>query len=344
MVQAICNELKLQKDYFPQDNVSDSIYFGGGTPSLLSISDLEKILNTVFKNYAISANPEITLEGNPDDLNLEKIQNLYNLGINRLSIGIQSFQEDFLKFMNRAHSATEAIQVLENVRKVGFENFTMDLIYGIPSENHSAWKKDLEITLKFQPPHISAYCLTIEPKTVFGHRQKKGAFSEASEDFSAIQFQILTDKLIENNYEPYEISNFAKPHFYAQHNQNYWKKGTYLGIGAGAHSYDGTVRQYNISNNHLYMKAIENGKIPAEKEVLTRENHLNEYLLTGLRTIWGCNTEILEKYHFNIFSERSQELQKYKTLGWLEIDKNTIRLTEKGRLFADEITANLFIV
>ncbi len=343
MVKAICQELEMQMHYFSGDYVSDSIYFGGGTPSILPISDLEIILETIYKYYKISDRAEITLEGNPDDLNLGKIQNLYQLGINRLSIGIQSFQDDFLRFMNRAHSSKEALQVVENIRKVGFENFTIDLIYGIPAQHHRAWKADLAQTLKLCPPHISAYCLTIEPKTVFGYQLEKGVFSEASDEFSARQFDFLVEKLTQNQYDAYEISNFAQPNFYARHNSNYWKRGIYLGIGAGAHSYDGASRQSNIANNHQYMKAIEAHEIPAEKEILTRENHINEYLMTGLRTKWGCDITILEKYNFDILKERHQELQKYIHLNQLEITAQHLKLTQKGKFLADEIMANLFV-
>lgn len=345
MVNAICKEISLQKNYLP-NNTLKTIYFGGGTPSLLTQAELAMILDTIAKNFDIASDAEITLEANPDDLHLTKLAELKQVGVNRLSIGVQSFHEAHLKWANRAHHAQEAETCIKKTQDIGFENITIDLMYAFPAENHQILEGDLEKAIAMNVPHISAYCLTIEPKTIFGNWQKKGKIKPVEEEFAAQQFEILAQTLVQNGFEHYEISNFAKPAYYSRHNTNYWKKGNYLGIGASAHSYNGHSRQYNISNNSLYIKALNQDNIPFEIEELTWENHINEYLMVSLRTMWGCDVQFLkEKYKYDILEDKKnyQKIIEYQQLGLLGIQEHTIILTFKGKLLADEISGNLFV-
>ncbi len=357
MVKAICQEINLQQNYLTEKHLQ-TIYFGGGTPSLLSESELDEILATVNQYFTIESNAEITLEANPDDLTKEKVQQLKNVGINRLSIGIQSFHENHLKFMHRAHHAQQAETCVKIAQDAGFENITIDLIYAIPSENqpenqHAIFENDLQKAIQLGVPHISAYCLTIEPKTVFGDWQKKGKMAAIDEEFSAQQFEILIDTLTSNGYEHYEISNFAKPNHYSRHNTNYWKSGTYLGIGASAHSYNGQSRQANVANNMAYIQSIEKNIVPFQREELSLTDHINEYLMVSLRTMWGADTKILkEKYGYNIFEDTKNytQLLDYQKNGFLLLNTDEtnshskkIILTPKGKLIADEITGHLFV-
>ncbi|TAE01440.1 MAG: radical SAM family heme chaperone HemW, partial [Bacteroidetes bacterium] len=259
MINAINKEIVLQKDYFSEKNSISSIYFGGGTPSVLSQTELESVLKNIYNNFEVDPQAEITLEANPDDLNKNKLKELKSLGINRLSIGVQSFDEAFLKYMNRSHNAKQSLECLENAQKIGFDNLSFDLIYGVPAQNHDFWKKDLQMASQIGAKHISAYCLTIEEKTVFGKWLKNKKINEINDDFANDQFDMLVENLENKGYQHYEISNFAMPNHYSKHNTNYWKKGSYLGIGASAHSYNQQNRQFNISNNSLYIKQIEKG-------------------------------------------------------------------------------------
>jgi len=343
LVWAMCTEIELQKDYLSNKNL-DSIYLGGGTPSILTANELTQIFEQIHRFFSLSPTAEITLEANPDDLSLEKLALFRSVGINRLSIGIQSFNENFLRFMNRSHNAQEAFACIENAHKTGFEALSIDLIYGIRHADHSIWEKDLQIATDFDLPHLSAYCLTIEEKTVFGNWLKKGKIQSTDEDFASEQFLMLTDILQKNNYEHYEISNFAKNGHYAKHNSNYWKKGHYLGIGASAHSYNGTSRQYNVAHNQEYLKKIQSKEIPAQVEILTPKDHLNEYLMLSLRTIWGCELDFLKQtHHYDLMQENNQKIQNYIEQGCLFLEKNTLFLTTKGKLLADQIASDFFV-
>ena len=343
LVWAMCTEIELQKDYLANKNL-DSIYLGGGTPSILTANELTQIFEQIHRFFSLSPTAEITLEANPDDLSLEKLALFRSLGINRLSIGIQSFNENFLRFMNRSHNAQEALECIKNAHKTGFEALSIDLIYGVRHTDHSIWEKDLQIATAFDLPHLSAYCLTIEEKTVFGNWLKKGKIQSTDEDFASEQFLMLTDILQKNNYEHYEISNFAKNGHYAKHNSNYWKKGHYLGIGASAHSYNGTSRQYNVAHNQEYLKKIQSKEIPAQVEILTPKDHLNEYLMLSLRTIWGCELDFLKQtHHYDLMQENSQKIQNYIEQGCLFLEKNTLFLTTKGKLLADQIATDFFV-
>lgn len=344
MVRAICQEIALRKNYLSKKHLR-SIYIGGGTPSILEKKDLEIIFECIAQYFTWDKSTEITLEANPDDLKKEKLKDFIQLGINRLSIGIQSFDEQHLKFLNRAHNAQEAERSILTAQEVGFENISVDLIYAIPSKTHSIWKKDLEKTLSLQIFHISAYCLTIEPKTVFGHRLAHKQMPPIDDHFASEQLRILLQTLQNADFEHYEISNFAKNQKYAIHNTNYWQDGEYLGVGASAHSYNGTSRQHNIANNSKYIAALNKSQIPAQIEILSWQDKLNEYLLTGLRTQWGCKWEKINTLSLVDFAkEQKPTLTHYQAQAMLGWDKEKIYLTEKGKFFADQIASDLFIV
>lgn len=337
IINCIIAELKIQKAYL-QEPIK-TIYFGGGTPSLLDTTELQEILNTITQYYSVIDDPEITLEANPDDLDRDKLKSLYESGINRLSIGVQSFDEKILKFLNRAHTQQQAEACIKIAGEIGFKNLTIDLIYGIPGRDHKLWLKDIQHLLQYKPNHISAYCLTIEPQTAFGNWVKKGKFSAVSEDFAADQFEILINKLEYEGYEQYEISNFCLNQQYSKHNTAYWQKTPYLGVGPSAHSYNLKSRQWNISNNSKYIKSLKNGIIPFELENLSIIDRLNDYLLTGLRTKWGISLE-----EFNAENQLDEDyLMKLQENGKAFIRNNRLILTKEGRFIADQITGDLFI-
>ena len=339
MVKAICKELELRKNYLNHEEIK-TIYFGGGTPSLLTEQEFDLIFNQMYKLFRIAKNPEITLEANPDDLTLEKSIILAKFPINRLSIGIQSFSDEHLTFMNRAHSSLEAKKAIENVKNVGFNNLSLDLIYGIPSLNHTILENDLSHLLALKPNHISAYCLTIEEKTPFGKWTKNGKLAPISDEFSAQQFEIVIQTLKNNAFEQYEISNFCTSENYAQHNTAYWQGKSYLGIGPGAHSYNGISRSYAVANNSKYTQAIEEDLLFLTTENLTPTDSLNDYILTGIRTKWGINDVVLkQKHNYSNFSEINNLISEkllYK-------QNDSFILTEKGKLLADWVAERLFI-
>ncbi|GAB3263701.1 radical SAM family heme chaperone HemW [Larkinella harenae] len=348
LVDALCREIELQKTYLPTQHL-ETIYLGGGTPSLLSDAELGQLFETIHRHYTVAPDAEITLEANPDDLigpPSDPLRRLYAFRqyVNRLSIGIQSFHEPTLRLMNRAHSATEAERCVALTQEAGFSNLTIDLIYGVPAETHETWQADLTKALALSVPHISAYCLTIESGTVFGNWLKKGKFQAAEDDFAAEQFAMLVKTLAEHGYEQYEISNFAQSGWEARHNSSYWKQRPYLGIGPSAHSFNGRSRQYNVANNAQYIRAISQGEIPGTVEVLSRADRVNEYLLTGLRTKWGCDLHELTVLAGTSFEALQQtELQNLYQLGWLSCENRTLTLTESGKLFADRVAAELFV-
>ena len=341
-IKSLLTEIELQKDYLIGEKIS-SIYLGGGTPSLLSPKETNQILEFISQHHRLENNCEITLEANPDDLNFVKLQDLKSVGINRLSIGIQSFNEEHLKFMNRAHNAKEAHEVIQNSRKAGFNNISLDLIYAVPSQNHQTWEQDIKQVLEYKPEHISAYCLTIEEKTVFGKWKKQNKLKEADEDFASEQFEILLEATHKYDYEQYEISNFAKKGFESHHNSNYWKQVKYLGLGPSAHSYDGKTRQFNISNNKKYIESVNHEKVPFEKIILDTDEQINEYILTSLRTSWGTNLSYLkEKYDCELESEKESQLDFFTENGFIERVENHLILTKSGKLLADKIASDLF--
>jgi oxygen-independent coproporphyrinogen-3 oxidase len=321
-----------------------TVYFGGGTPSLLHQRELEIIFEGIRSIYPLDDRQEISLEANPDDLTREKLSGLKRLGINRLSIGIQSFDDAILRFLNRAHNSDEATRCVAVARTEGFNNISVDLIYAIPGQTQDMWKKNIEKTLQLSPDHISAYALTIEKKTAFGQWQKKGQLQPVAEEVAAQQFELLMDRMQDAGYEHYEISNFCKPGFYSRHNTSYWQQHHYLGIGPSAHSYNGVSRQFNISNNSLYCKAIESNQVPYEREVLTRENKINEYLFTTLRTVWGCDLEQIKvNFQFDVLRENKAYLTLLQEKNLASIENHRLTLTRTGKLLADQIAADLFV-
>lgn len=344
MINALIEEMSLQREYLGSEKIN-TIYFGGGTPSLLNEKELDKIMSAIAKYFVLDNKNEITLEANPDDLTLAKLQMLKDVGINRLSIGIQSFNNDFLQYMNRAHDSDEAVKCIENAKKTGFDNFSLDLIYAIPADDHSHWYFDLEKAMSLEPNHISAYCLTIEPKTVFGIKNKKGNLKLADEEFAARQFEILVETLSNHDYLQYEISNFCKEGYHSKHNTNYWLRAKYLGIGPSAHSYDGSSRQFNISHNQKYLSSIAEKKIPAELEILSRNDHVNEYILTNLRTVWGVDNTILQnEYSYDLLLGQQDYLRELLIKELIVVQNQSLVLTDKGKLLADQIASDLLIV
>jgi oxygen-independent coproporphyrinogen-3 oxidase len=347
LVDAICTEIALQKDYLPAKTL-ETIYFGGGTPSLLTASELGQLFETIHRYFSVASTAEITLEANPDDLTADKLDQLRPF-VNRLSIGIQTFDDETLRWMNRAHSAIEAERCIQLARDAGFETMSVDLIYGIPDQQAQRqpggiWQTDLQKMLSLDVPHLSAYALTIEPDTAFGRWQQKGKLAALDENLAAEQFEELTKVLALAGYEHYEISNFAKPGQYARHNTAYWQRKAYLGVGPSAHSYNGVSRQYTVANNAQYISAIRRGEVPATLERLSVSDQVNDYLLTGLRTKWGCSLRELSVLLSADFAKtQANDLQAMYEAGWLMQDGNYLRLTEAGKLFADRVAASLFV-
>jgi oxygen-independent coproporphyrinogen III oxidase len=341
-VQAIARELELRRDYLQGQGVH-TIYFGGGTPSLLTQQELEHLLQTVQRLFAVAEDAEITLEANPDDLSPAKLQELKAAGINRLSIGLQSFHEPHLRLMNRAHSATESLQCVRDAQAAGFNNITVDLIYGIPAPDHSIWLEDLKTLFSLNVQHLSCYALTVEPDTALGRWSKKGKFRPAEDEYTARQFEILLEQMRAHGYEQYEVSNFCKPGFESRHNSNYWRGVHYLGVGPSAHSFNGASRQYNVANNRKYTAAIAEGAIPAEVEALTSADQANDYLLTTLRTSWGCDLRVMrDRFGYDVLSQHSLYLQELQAKGMATLESDVLYLTDQGKLLADQITLDLF--
>jgi oxygen-independent coproporphyrinogen-3 oxidase len=343
LVDAIGAEISLQQNYLPSHTL-ETIYFGGGTPSLLTETELDRLFAAIRAQYIVAADAEITFEANPDDLAEPAKLAMLRRYVNRLSIGIQTVDETSLRWMNRAHNAAEAFTSVDRARQAGFDNLSVDLIYGIPNRAETAWEIDLTTMLSLKVPHLSAYALTIEPDTAFGRWERSGKLVPADEQLAATQFEQLTDALIGAGYEHYEISNFAKPGHYARHNTAYWQRRPYLGVGPSAHSYNGTSRQYNVANNARYTAAIQQGTLPATVEELTVADQVNEYLLTGLRTQWGCSVVELDTLLNDDFTHRQhRELAELYKTGWLLRDGDQLRLTPPGKLFADRVAATLFV-
>lgn len=339
----ICRELAMQQSYLGKGTVIKTVYLGGGTPSLLSADQLAAILETISQHYPLALQ-ETTIETNPDDLTETKLDELKSLGFDRLSIGIQSFSDEVLRFYNRAHTSSESLNSISLARKRGFEKLSIDLMYGFPHPDHNLWKNDLKMATDLDPGHISSYCLTVEPNTSLGKWAQKGKFAPASEDFSADQFEIMQDHLEANGYIQYEISNFGKPGAFAIHNSNYWKGVAYLGIGPSAHSFDGDSRQHNISNNPKYLNSLKNGLLAFEKDQLTKQDIINEYLLTSLRTIWGTDLEkISQRFSVDLLSEKATEIERFAEEGLLQHQKGFLVLTKQGKLLADYIAGKLFV-
>ncbi|WP_316735072.1 radical SAM family heme chaperone HemW [Pedobacter aquatilis] len=343
MVESICKEIKFKKDRI--SGQIGSIYLGGGTPSILSQAALQKIFDTINQTYSVSSSAEITIETNPDDLTAPKLKELKQLPVNRFSVGIQSFFNEDLVWMNRAHNAAEAENCIKRSQDAGFENLTLDLIYGYPLLTDEKWKINIQKAIELNVPHISAYALTVEPKTALAHAIKNKKQTPVNDSQSAAQFIILMDKLKEAGFEHYEISNFAKPDCYAIHNTNYWKGVEYIGIGPSAHGFDGRNRYMNPANNALYMETLDQNKLPEIIEELSLNDRFNEYMMTSLRTIWGTDMQkIAADFGQDFFDETKRNLRNFEGKDWLIFENDTIRLSENGKLFADHIASELFIV
>jgi len=343
LVKSIITEIDTRINYLTNKNI-ETIYFGGGTPSLLSEKETFQIIEKIYKLYNVSKDAEITLECNPDDLSDEKLKELKRLEINRLSIGLQSFNEEELIWMNRAHTAKESESSVKRAQDRGFENITIDLIYGSKFSNLANWKKTLDKAIALQIPHISSYNLTIEEKTKLGHDFKIKKEVAIDDEKSSELFLEMIDRLEKNNFIHYEISNFGKEGFFSKHNSNYWKGEHYLGLGPSAHSFDGKSRQWNVSNNNLYIKYIdERSNTYFEKEILTETERFNEYILTSLRTIWGIDLNYLKtNFNSDFVINFSLQIQEYISQETVIVKDNAYTLTEKGKLLADKIASELF--
>lgn len=340
LVNGLCTELLLRKNEL--DGNVETIYFGGGTPSLLSSEELKQIFETIYSNYKISENPEITLEANPDDLSKEQILKFSNSQINRLSIGIQSFFEEDLKLMNRAHNASEALESIKNAKQY-FENISIDLIYGIPGMSSERWKKNLEIVLSLDVPHLSCYALTVEPKTALKKFIEKGIVPPVDEEAAKEHYEILLSETEKAGLENYEFSNFGKPGFHSRNNTAYWEGKPYLGIGPSAHSYDGKSRSWNVANNTKYIKSIEEGILPSEIEILSKEDKYNEYIMTGLRTKKGVSLEKVERdFGKNYLEYLLKQAENSIKNNLLILENGTLKISKKGKFLSDGIAADLF--
>jgi oxygen-independent coproporphyrinogen-3 oxidase len=343
LVFCLVKELELRKEELEND-IIETIYFGGGTPSLLTIEEIQLLLKTIHNNYRVIDNPEITLEANPDDLTEAEILELSKSPINRLSIGVQSFFEEDLQLMNRAHNAEEAKKSL-SVAIRHFDNITVDLIYGIPNMTNERWKENLQILFDFNINHISSYALTIEPKTALESFIKHGKYPDVDEKVAREHFEILVEETQKEGFVHYEISNFGKPNYFSKHNTSYWQGKKYIGIGPSAHSFNKTHRSWNVANNTKYIKTLQENKLPNEIEKLSVNDRFNEYIMTGLRTIWGVSLQIIEKEFGINFKERLLlSAEKFIQNGLLIEENNTIKTTAKGKFLADGLASELFII
>ena len=353
MVLALAKEIRMRKKKFENETI-ETIYFGGGTPSILQISDLRFLIDEVYKNFTVAENPEITLEANPDDLSRERIIELSKSPINRLSIGIQSFFDDELTMMNRAHNSVDAKKCLEEATKY-FDNISLDLIYGIPDSSQNGeqaqqmsnekWKQNIETALSFGIPHISSYALTVEPKTALNKLIQTGKIAKPKDEVAEAHFQILVEMLEKKGFIHYELSNFGKENYFSKNNSAYWLGKKYLGIGPSAHSYDGISRSWNISNNTIYLKSLEENKLPCETEILSKTDRYNEYIMTGLRTIWGVSLDRIENEFGTTYLEYlTNQAQKFLDDNLLSIEGNVLKATKKGKFLTDGIASDLFLV
>lgn len=343
VIEAILKELKEQVTYLDGESI-ETIYFGGGTPSLLVKEELEEILSQIKAFYNVIDFPEITLEANPDDLSIEKLLELKAVGINRLSIGVQSFFDEHLNWMNRAHTGLESEECIKNAIELGFDNITLDLIYGMPNLTDRQWSENISKAISLGVGHISAYNLTMEEDTAYAHYVKKGVYKAPSDETGAKHFSFLIENLEKAGYQQYETSNFAKKGEYSKHNSSYWRGKKYLGVGPSAHSFNGFSRQWNVANNKRYIDALKTKQPYFEIEELTNLDRVNEHLLIGLRTIWGCELnfikENLDTKNYHTFLK---ELEHQKKLDMIFQKDNQFYLTTNGKLFADRIASDLFV-
>lgn len=340
LIKALVKEITLQKDYLERETI-ETIYFGGGTPSLLNTEEIKKILKEIEINNTVADQVEVTFETNPDDITEEKLIGWKSAGINRLSIGVQSFFEEDLIWMNRAHNATQSIECLARAKKL-FDHITIDLIYGLPDLTNEKWKHNVVTAISLKIPHLSCYALTVEPKTPLEKMIKQKKSKDINPDKQSEQFLLLMEWLAAAGFDHYEISNFAKPGFRSQHNSSYWQGKKYLGLGPSAHSFNGIERQWNVANNNIYISAINENRIPAEIEVLTDTQRINEYIMTSLRTIEGLNFENIAFTELITKEELLKKSKRFINSGLMNMQNETLTLTKEGKLLADGIAADLF--
>ncbi|MEO8719990.1 MAG: radical SAM family heme chaperone HemW [Ginsengibacter sp.] len=326
-----------------EKEIIETVYFGGGTPSLLFEQEIISIVSAIKKNYQVALNAEITIEANPDDITFQKLIEWKNAGINRLSIGVQSFIERDLKWMNRVHNAEQALECIALSVKAGFNNYSIDLIFGTPGLTNEEWETNIKTAINLKVPHISSYALTVEPKTTLEKMIRMKKKENVNNDDQATQYTILMKALRQAGYEHYEISNFAKPGFRSRHNSSYWQRKKYIGIGPSAHSFDGEIRMWNKANNSIYIKSLQQNQIPFEKEILTKSQKINEYVMTSLRTIEGLDLDFMEENFLKEERVRIEKIlhSKVKDENY-QLEKNRIILTDEGKLFADAIAVELF--
>lgn len=343
-MDGLMHEILIQKAYLADQTIK-TIYFGGGTPSILEVAEIERLIEHIQKHFKVLPDAEITLEANPDDLNTAKVSALKNSPVNRFSIGVQSFFEEDLRWMNRSHQAKEAEAAIKRVQDAGFENITADLIYGYPLLSDEKWFANIQMMVDFGVSHLSCYAMTVEEGTALHHFIKQGKQNLMNDSQAARQFVQLMERLEQAGFIHYEISNFARPEKESKHNSNYWKGHTYLGIGPSAHSFNGTERQWNVANNNTYLHAIQQGEIPASRETLSVNNRFNEYLMTSLRTIWGVDSaKIKLDFGEHYWANTQQKIVALIDKNWIETKADKIFLTREGKLFADHIASELFIV
>lgn len=339
---AIISELQQRKNYLAGQKV-ETIYFGGGTPSIFETKDIEKILDAIYTNFLVDYAAEITLEANPDDLTPKKLKALKKAGINRLSIGIQSFRQEDLDFLSRTHTSSQVIQCITDAKQADFHNLSIDLIYGIPTLTDEGWEQNLQKAFSFGIPHISAYSLTVEEKTPLEVMIRRGKIKSVDENLSLSHYQILSHLMQQNGYEHYEISNFCRPGAYSRHNTAYWQGSSYLGIGPSAHSYNGSSRCWDVANLLKYIETAANGNVASEQEILSPATQLNEYIMTSLRTMWGCDLEKVEQKFGEISAGKLLAgAQVYLKAKQMVFENRKLILTPEGQLFADGISSNLF--
>lgn len=343
MISSLIKEIEIRKVEL-KSTIIETIYFGGGTPSVLSTEEIQDLINAVYDNFEVAENPEITLEANPDDLSEEKIIELSKSPINRLSIGIQSFFEKDLKLMNRAHNSKEAKESMSLAIKY-FDNISVDLIYGVPDCTNKEWRENIQTALSFGIPHISSYALTVEPKTALEALIAKGKIKNVDDQKAQEQFYILIEELNNAGFIHYELSNFGKENFFSKNNSSYWLGKSYLGIGPSAHSFDGIQRSWNVRNNAKYIKSIQENKLPIEREMLSKTDRYNEYVMTGLRTIWGVSILKIEKdFGSNYLNHLEKQSKKYIKEELLQLENGILKTTNKGKFLADGIASDLFML
>ena len=342
IIDAIVFELESRKHEITEE--IKTIYFGGGTPSIIETSDVEKVLNVIYKNYSVVSSPEVTMEANPDDISILKLKELKQTTINRFSVGIQSFHEKDLKFMNRAHDKTQADSCVPMIQDAGFDNITIDLIYGVPNQSEQEWLYNLDKAFELNVSHISAYALTVEEKTPLSKLIQSGKFPNVSDEKAFADFEILTDRTKSNDFIQYEISNFGKEGYFSKHNSSYWKGDQYLGVGPSAHSFNGAERRWNLASNKIYLENIKNGKY-FEKEILSQQDIFNEYLMTGLRTIWGVSlNKISSEFNPSFIKYFLSKIDLLQAEGKVNVNGDTVTISEKSKFQTDGITSDLFIV